>query len=185
MDSLRYFIIPITTATGVIGFLLGGSFVWLGIATFPVLLILDVLLPADIKPRQVVPAIADFALYLQLPLLIALYGAFAYSVITSSNSIVNAPESIWQLAGSLLSLTWLSSVPTLPVAHELMHRRHWLPRFVARLISTLYGDTNRDIAHVMTHHIHLNTQRDSDTPQRGQSIYSFMLQATVGSYRDT
>lgn len=95
MDSLRYFIIPITTATGVIGFLLDGSFVWLGIATFPVLLILDVLLPADIKSRRAAPAIADFALYLQLPLLIAFYGAFAYSVIISSNAIVNAPESIW------------------------------------------------------------------------------------------
>ncbi|KHS43831.1 fatty acid desaturase [Novosphingobium subterraneum] len=34
MDGLRYFLIPVMTLAGVIGFLLGGSYVWLGAATF-------------------------------------------------------------------------------------------------------------------------------------------------------
>ncbi len=185
MDSLRYFIIPATTAVGVLGFLLGGQYVWLGIGTFAVLLVFDVLLPRDIKPRQAIAVVVDSALYLQLPLLIGLYAAFAYSVAVGANGIVGAPGATSQLVGSLLSLVWLSAVPTLPVAHELMHRRHPFPRFVAKLLSTFYGDTNRDIAHVMTHHIHLDTALDSDTPRRGQTIYSFMLQATAGAYRDT
>ena len=34
MDYLRYYIVPLTTGCGALGFLLGGGWVWLGIATF-------------------------------------------------------------------------------------------------------------------------------------------------------
>lgn len=186
MDALRYFIIPLTTASGVAGFLLGGPYVWLGFLTFPLLLALDVALPDDLEPRKPgIGGMADLALHLQLPLLITLFAAFAYSVKSGINPIVGADTSPMQLAGSIFSLVWLSAVPTLPVAHELMHRRHWLPRFLSKLLGTFYGDPNRDIAHVITHHIHLDTAKDSDTPRRGQTIYSFVFQATVGAYRDT
>ena len=186
MDGLRYFLIPVMTLAGVIGFMLGGSYVWLGAATFPVLMTLDILLPADHKMRaQGTALLGDFAMYLQLPCMILLVWAFARSVATAINPITGADNSSWQLAGSLLSLGWLSAVPTLPVAHELMHRRHWFPRYVAKCLSAFYGDPNRDIAHIVTHHVHLDTAKDSDTPRRGQTIYSFVFQATWGSYKDT
>lgn len=186
MDALRYYLVPAMTLTGVAGFILGGPFVWLGIATFAVLMLLDIVLPSDhkVRSRGIAP-LADIAIYLQLPLIVALYLAFANSVASGTNPIWGTDGSAWQLIGSIASLAWLSAVPTLPVAHELMHRRHWFPRAVAKGLSAFYGDPNRDVAHIVTHHVHLDTAKDSDTPLRGQTIYSFVFQATWGSYKDT
>jgi xylene monooxygenase subunit XylM len=186
MDGLRYFLIPGMTLVGATGFLLGSEYVWLGAATFPVLMALDIVLPPDHKVRaQGTALLGNLAIYLQLPCMILLVWAFARSVAIGINPIAGAGASGWQLAGSLLSLGWLSAVPTLPVAHELMHRRHWFPRYIAKCLSAFYGDPNRDIAHIVTHHVHLDTAKDSDTPRRGQTIYSFVFQATWGSYKDS
>ncbi|MGQ0622519.1 MAG: alkane 1-monooxygenase [Panacagrimonas sp.] len=184
LDTLRYYLVPLTTLTGVIGFLLGGEYVWLGLATFPVLLSFDILLSADTAPRRIAsPFLTDLPLYLHVGLIVALYVSFVASVENGSNPLTG-PGAGWQIAGSLLSMGWLSAVPNLPVAHELMHRRHWFPRRLAQLASTFYGDPNRDIGHVLTHHIHLDTPRDCDTPRRGQTLYTFVWQATRGSYMD-
>ena len=184
LDTLRYWIAPATTACGVVGFLLGGEAVWLGIATFPILLFFDVVLPRDESPRsKVSPFFADLALHANVVLMVALYAAFAYSVAIGTNVLTGAGAG-WQVAGTLLTLGWLGAVPNLPVAHELMHRRHWLPRRMAQLASTFYADPNRDVGHVRTHHIHLDTAADSDTPLRGETIYAFVVRATIGSYED-
>jgi len=129
MDTLRYYIIPLTTATGVLGFTLGGSYVWLGFLTFPVLLLFDVFLPKDFKIRNVVAPLVDLSFYLHTIAMIALYTVFILSVRNGSNPLNEGWSSMGQILGSVLSLTWLSAVPTLPVAHELMHRRHPFPRF--------------------------------------------------------
>lgn len=184
LDTLRYYLVPATTLCGVIGFLIGGDAIWLGLATFPVLLLFDVVLPRDEAPRQgVVPFLADLALYLHVVLIVALYAAFAMSVQRGLNPLTG-PGAASQILGSLLSLGWLSAVPNLPVAHELMHRRHWFPRRLAQLASTFYGDPNREVGHVLTHHIHLDTPRDCDTPYRGEILYTFVWRATLGSYAD-
>lgn len=180
MDTLRYYIIPLVTACGVIGFYYGGDLVWLGAATFPTLMVLDILLPKDYAVRKVSPFFADIVIYLQLPLMIALYGALIWGVRYGHIDLGNPS----QVLGCVLSLTWLSGVPTLPVSHELMHRRHWLPQKMGQLLATFYGDPNRAIAHVNTHHIYLDTPLDSDTPYRGQTIYSFVISATLGSIKD-
>lgn len=184
MDTLRYCSVPLTTLTGVVGFLLGGNYVWLGAATFPVMLVLDVLLPADTAPRRIaMPWLADLQLYLHAILMFALYGAFLAAVADGSLALTG-PGSGWQVAGSFVSIVWLSSVPNLPVAHELLHRRHWFPRRVSQILMTFFADPNRDIGHVMTHHIFLDTAKDSDTPRRGETIYTFIFRATLGSYED-
>lgn len=180
MDALRYYLIPLVTACGVIGFYYGGDLVWLGAATFPALMVLDILLPKDYAVRKANPFFADLTQYLQLPLMIALYGALIWAV-RYGRIDLGDPS---QVLGCVLSAAWLSGVPSLPVSHELMHRRHWLPRRMAQLLATFYGDPNRDIAHVNTHHLYLDTPLDSDTPYRGQTIYSFVISATVGSIKD-
>lgn len=191
MDALRYLLPIATTLAGVVGFMLGGQWVWLGAATFPVLMALDIILPPDMAPRKItMPWLANAHLYLQLPLMLALYGAFLDSMVSGRNFVEAGvggqviPGSGWLVVGSLLSLAWLNGVPTLPVSHELMHRRHWLPRRVSQLLSTFYMDPNRDMAHVKTHHLDLDTVKDSDTPRRGQTLYSFVCTATYGAYKD-
>lgn len=184
MDYLRYYVVPLTTLCGALGFLLGDSWVWLGAATFPVLLVLDVLLPRDFASRRIRNrALADIPLYLHVVLMVVMYAAFVRSVAIGTNAI-DGPGALGQIAGSMLSLIWLSAVPNVPVTHELLHRRHWFPRRAAQLLNAFFGDPNRDIGHVRTHHIHLDTHRDSDTPVRGETMYAFALRATLGSYRD-
>jgi hypothetical protein len=53
MDTIRYYLIPLVTGCGVLGFYYGGNWVWLGAATFPVLLVLDIVLPKDYSERKV------------------------------------------------------------------------------------------------------------------------------------
>jgi hypothetical protein len=180
MDTIRYYLIPLVTACGALGFYYGGDWVWLGAATFPALMVLDVILPRDYSERKVNAFFADLTQYLQLPLMITMYGFFIIGV---KEGLVELNEPM-QFLGSVLSLAWLSGVPTLPVSHELMHRRHWLPRRMAQLLATFYADPNRDIAHVNTHHLELDTPLDSDTPYRGQTMYSFVISASVGSVKD-
>jgi len=180
MDALRYYLIPVVTACGLIGFYYGEDWVWLGAATFPALMVLDILLPKDFAARKVNAFLAYLPLYLQLPMMIGLYGFLIWGV-REGRIDLGEPS---QVIGCILSLGWLSGVPTLPVNHELMHRRHWLPRRIAQLLGTFYGDPSRDIAHVNTHHLYLDTLYDSDTPYRGQTIYSFVFTATVGSVKD-
>lgn len=180
MDTLRYYLVPLVTGCGALGFYLGGNWVWLGVATFPVLMLLDITLPKDYATRKVNVFFADLTQYLHVVLMVAVYVFFILSVREGRIDLT----SMAQMIGCIASIGWLSGVPTTPVAHELLHRRHWFPRRMAQLLCTSFGDPNRDIAHVITHHIELNTPLDSDTAYRGQTIYSFAVTATLGSYRD-
>ncbi len=74
MDTIRYYLIPLVTACGALGFYYGGDWVWLGAATFPALMVLDVILPRDYSERKVNAFFADLTQYLQLPLMITMYG---------------------------------------------------------------------------------------------------------------
>lgn len=184
MDVLRYHLGPLTTLGGVVGFLLGGPWVWLGIAGFPVLLALDLLLAPDHARRRFGAGFAaDLPLYLHVLFLLALYPAFLYSVATGLNPLAG-PGSGWQVAGSILSIGWLSAVPNVPVVHEFWHRRNRFQQRLGYLCNVFFMDLNRDIGHVKTHHLFLDTARDSDTAERGENVYRFVLRATLGGYMD-
>jgi hypothetical protein len=55
---------------------------------------------------------------------------------------------------------------------------------MSQILNTFFGDPNRDVAHVKTHHLHLDTPLDSDTARRGETVYTFAFRATWGSYQD-
>jgi len=189
MGALRYYICTAVMVAAIAGFYLGGNYVWLGVGTFPVLMFLDLFLPQDHRDYGVKEGvsgfIADFPLFLHTFLMIAMYALFVRWFVTMGGPFNAAGEWSWaQTLGAFLSIAWVSAVPTLPISHELMHRTHWFPRFCNKILNTFYMDTNRDIGHIITHHIHLNTPADADTPYRGQLLYPFLWQATKGSYVD-
>ncbi len=189
MGSLRYYLVTLIAGAAAAGLWLGGGWVWLGIATFPVLMALDIALPADHKVRNVrVPVLAEIPLYLHLPLLLGLWTLFGLRlgnwVGSGVPTLPGGPVTGWQVVGMVLSVGWIGAVPNLPIAHELMHRRQLLPRAVAKVYSTVYLDPNRDVGHKLTHHLDLCTPADSDTPRRGQTIYAFMWQASYGAWKD-
>jgi xylene monooxygenase subunit XylM len=179
MDYLRYYLATAVVMCGVLGFYWGGYWVFLGVGTFIPLLILDMLLPYDYKPREIrYPILADLPLYLHVLLMFAVYAAFIHWAATAGSIVPG------QWLGAILTLGWLGAVPNLPVNHELMHRRGRLARACATILGTFYADPTRDVAHVHTHHIHLATPNDSDTARRGETVYSFVFRATAGAFGD-
>lgn len=52
MDYLRYCLANALTLLGIVGFLLGGAWVWLGAATILFILVGDLLLGRDERPRH-------------------------------------------------------------------------------------------------------------------------------------
>lgn len=113
---------------GIAGFVIGGTAVWLGFATFPAVVVLDLLaLDDDLSVRAVRhPRLADVPLYVHALLVPALVAAAAYRVHAGEGG---GPLGVGACAGVVLTLGWLGVMPNIPVAHELMHRRERLPRF--------------------------------------------------------
>lgn len=172
MDYLRYYLGALIVGAGILGFLLGGPWVWLGIATYAPLAAVDGLLRPDHRPRRVTStALADLPLYLHCVLMAGL----AISVIVWARGF-DQPfglASAVNVTGAILSLAWLGAVPNLPVNHEMMHRRQPFARVLTWFTGIFYGDPFRDIAHVHGHHLLLGTELDGDTARRGDTIYNF------------
>ena len=182
MDVLRYYLVNVVVAIAAAGLWLGGGWTWLGIATFPVLAVLDIVLPSDERTRDVKsPFLADVPLYAHLPLMVALWGLF---IMRLGEWTGGEGVSTVAVVGMILSVGYIGAVPNLPIAHELMHRRHWFPIALNKLFETVSLDPNRDMGHKLTHHIDLCTEADSDTPKRGQTIYTFIWQASFGAWKD-
>lgn len=186
LNHLRYYIANIYVLAGVLGLILGGAWVWLGsLGVLIAILIGDSVLGTDQATRLKLkfPWIADFALYLHLPLLIALYLVFGWRLMIGFDTKV-LWEQVLLYAGATISVGFLAAIPNLPIAHELLHRRSLFPRAVAWLMMAFFGDANRGLAHNFIHHIYVGTPRDSDTPYRGETIYQFVVRDTIGAFKD-
>ena len=168
MDYLRYYAAAVVQLIAYAGFALGGNWVWLGIASLPVMGLIDSLLSQDLAPRKMTAGLlTDLPIWLCTLLAPGLYLMAAFWVARSP--AINPAQYI----GAGLSLAWLSVVPLIPTSHELYHRRGKLARFVGRYAQICYFDCTREIAHVVGHHIDVATPRDGDTARRGTSLYAF------------
>jgi alkane 1-monooxygenase len=108
---------------------------------------------------------------IQLVMLAAATSAFALSPLSGAGR-------------GLLALTTgiFSAMFAITVAHELIHRRERLDRFLgAVLLSTVSFGTFK-VVHLQIHHPYVGTDLDFATARRGQSIYSFWRQAFIGNF---
>ena len=180
MDYLRYYLACLVQVAAYAGFIAGGDWVWVGIASLPLLGLVDSMLPNDMAPRQMQEGfIADLPVWLATLLAVGLYFMAAWWVGTAT---VITPG---QYIGATLSLAWLSVVPLVPASHELYHARGKLRRFVGRYAQVCYLDCTREIAHVVGHHINVATTKDFDTAARGTSLYAFTVRAVWTSFKDS
>lgn len=179
MDYARYYVPVLVQLAAYAGFAMGGNWVFVGIASLPVLGLIDSVLPNDMRPRTMKRGLmADMPIWLSTLLAVGLYFMAAHWV-ASADAITP-----WQYAGAILSLAWLSVVPLVPASHELYHQRGKLRRFVGTYSQVCYLDATREIAHVTGHHLDVATIEDGDTARRGVSLYSFTANAVVQSTRD-
>ncbi|WP_018990728.1 alkane 1-monooxygenase [Aromatoleum toluclasticum] len=178
MDYLKYFLPVLMQVATLAGLLAGGHWVWVGIATFPLLALVDSILPMDFSARRIRSrALSLIPVWICTILGPSLYVALAWVV--ASGQLDGA-----QTVGALLSVAWLSVLPLIPATHELYHQRGAISRFAGRYAQVCYLDCTRDIGHVVTHHIHVSTVNDSDTAPRGMSLYAFAPRAVVETTLD-
>ena len=177
-DYLRYYLCSLTVLAGIGGFVAGGWWMGAGLGTFFVLAAAAQVTPVDHAVRQFRhPLLADLPLYLHGALMIALYGAFAWRL-QAGIGVEGFGAQAAVLALAVGTLVWLNAVPNVPVAHELMHRKDWFSRGLAKLLCAFFADAHRDIPHLYTHHIHFDTDADADYAPRGSTVYPFMWRCT-------
>lgn len=180
MDYLRYYLAAAIQLGVIASFLIGGNWVFLGIASLPAIAIVDHILPNDFAVRKITSQrLADVPIWL-----CSLLGPITY--LTAAYWVATAAEiTAWQYVGAALSLAWMSVVPIVPATHELYHQRGGFRRFVGRYAQVCYFDCTREIAHVVGHHIDVATVRDGDTAPRGTNLYSFTATAVWHSTKES
>ncbi|MDO8315341.1 MAG: fatty acid desaturase [Rugosibacter sp.] len=176
----RYLMASFMVLLGMAGMAHGGFAVWLGLATFFVLALLDFLSKKDVSVRGGAGKwFYDGVLYLPLVLLYGLWILFAQRIAEGQLGLFNA-------VGAIISVSFLTALAGLPTAHELMHRKHPLEILGSSLYLTLFALPMNDLYHVHGHHPFVGTLADSDTPRRGQTVYGFvyssLFHGTVTAY---
>lgn len=175
-DYLRYYLSPATLLFGVVGLYLGGAWVWLGLATLPILAIGDSVLPRDLAERRMSNEMLAFIPVLMSCAIAALsFGLLAYQVGKGQLGWLNT-------VGAVVSVGWIGTIIGIPAFHELFHRRTAYLRNLGLMLQVMYGDPTRDIAHVVGHHIDVGTRKDGDTAWRGETLYTFAFRAAKESF---
>ena len=183
MDYLRYYLCSAVVLLGIVGIALGGFWSWLGFSTFFTVFIIDSVAGIDDRPRNMAnPVAADLVLYLHTLLMVVLYGCFFWRAVHGYGLEGFSETLSW--TGAVATIVLLNLVPNAGIAHELMHKKTWLPRRCGNLLFSIIGSPNRDVGHVASHHIHFDTLDDPDTGRRGESVYAFVWRCIQGSTRD-
>ena len=174
-DYLKYYAAAVLLAVGFTGFALGGDYVWLGFATFPVITLIDFLLPRDFSMRKM-----NSAFWASIPVWIGALGPIGIFLAFAWRMHIEQLTGL-QLLGGTLSSGWLALMPGIAAQHEMFHARGMITRTIGRYAQFTLFDGMRDIEHVIYHHIDVSTPADLSTAPRGMSIYAYTPKAVAGT----
>tara|TARA_Y100000768_G_scaffold234528_1_gene177308 strand:- start:1923 stop:3035 length:1113 start_codon:yes stop_codon:yes gene_type:complete len=159
----------------------------------------DLILPYDKStPNYKYPWILNFLLFINLPLVVALYfvlgwycssiDIFSFGSWAQNNFSLNIIENrynmefyhyIFAILSSGLALT----ASGINVGHELVHRTNdRISKWVGNWLIAFTFDMAFAIEHVYGHHKNVCLKKDPATAQRGQSIYKFIISSTVRQF---
>jgi alkane 1-monooxygenase len=93
------------------------------------------------------------------------------------------PMPVWKFLVLALVIGEYSAFIGIVSAHELMHRPQTGKRTLAFLLMALTGYAHFCIEHVRGHHARVATPEDPASARRGQSLYAFLPQTLVGSFK--
>lgn len=180
MNALSYGIFLILPASVILGLVVGGPWVWATpILLFGITPVMDALLGLDKRnlndeeeQARAENPLYDFWLYLIVPVQLGLLvvGASIVPHLDTSSAV-----------GLTVSFGLFTGAAGITVAHELMHRAERLPRGLAEILMLCASYPHFCIEHVLGHHKHVATPRDSGSAPRGKDVYSFLPRALVGS----
>jgi alkane 1-monooxygenase len=205
--NIRYWLAPVLIIVTLLSVLIGGMFVWVGVALFGVGIILDTITMPLHPPgagfdengdTYGIPALQNAVMYVMLPVFALLQVALAWRVMqyVDGAAVVSITDNM--AAGSLLFgfLPFQSGITGLELVgaaistgifagigiiygHELSHTKGFA-FVISRLMMGLSGSSHFSYAHVYNHHLELAHEDDPATSPRGRSIYRHFWLSHMG-----
>jgi alkane 1-monooxygenase len=196
--NVRYWMAPLLIIVTLVSIIMGGMFVWVGVALFGVGILLDTL-TMPFHPRGAgfddngdtmgIPALQNAVMYVMLPVFVLLQLALAWRVMqyvdgtlieTVMFGMVPIQMGITgaELVGATISAGIFAGIGII-YGHELAHTKGF-SFVISRLIMGLSGASHFSYAHVYNHHLELAHEDDPATSPRGRSIYRHFWLSHMG-----
>ena len=196
--NVRYWMAPLLIIVTLVSIIMGGMFVWVGVALFGVGILLDTL-TMPFHPRGAgfddngdtmgIPALQNAVMYVMLPVFVFLQVALAWRVMqyvdgtlfeTVMFGMIPIQMGITgvELVGATISAGIFAGIGII-YGHELAHTKGF-SFVISRLIMGLSGASHFSYAHVYNHHLELAHEDDPATSPRGRSIYRHFWLSHMG-----
>ena len=196
LKYIKYYIPALTGILAIIFFSLGHNYpIYFCIGWSLFVIIGDHVLPRDMEAQQFsYPAILNFSIYINLPILFSLI-FLVVSIFgnNSSNSYIIEFYSIFdidfiqikdsftpidKIALIVQTTLFIGILGTVP-GHELTHRKqNKFDMFIGNWLLAFSWDCTFAIEHVYGHHKDVCLDEDPASAKRGENIYLFILRAT-------
>jgi hypothetical protein len=198
--NIRYWLAPLLIIVTLISIIMGGMFVWVGVALFGVGIILDTATMPYHPPgagfddngdTMGIPALQNTVMYVMLPVFALLQVALAWRVmqyvdgaaITEATMVGILPFQLsgitgLELVGATLSAGIFAGIGII-YGHELAHTKGF-SFVISRLMMGLSCASHFSYAHVYNHHLELAHEDDPATSPRGRTIYRHFWLSHMG-----
>ena len=198
--NVRYWLAPILIIVTLLSVIMGGMFVWVGVALFGVGIILDTITMPFHPPgagfdengdTNGMPALQNTVMYVMLPVFALLQVALAWRVMQYVDGAVIGEATMVgilpfqlsgitgvELVGAAISTGIFAGIGII-YGHELSHTKGFA-FVISRLMMGLSGSSHFTYAHVYNHHLELAHEDDPATSPRGRSIYRHFWLSHMG-----
>ena len=187
--NIRYWLAPILILVTLLSIVMGGMFVWVGVALFAVGIILDTITMPFHPPgagfdengdTMGMPALQNTVMYVMLPVFVLLQVALAWRVMqyVDGTAISTTMVGILPFQTGITGLELVVAAASTGIfagigiiyGHELSHTKGF-SFVISRLMMGLSASSHFSYAHVYNHHLELAHEDDPATSPRGRSIY--------------
>ena len=194
---IKYLTNFIFVGVTVLGFILGGHWMWLGFGFAIVGAVGGDFLFGDHgeMPKYSYPQLLTVIMYSYLPVIIGATLVFIWTMVPNDLLGIGAAvtsvsgydamaaksgNQFFDLVGGALGLGLMSAITNVIMAHELIHRT-WNPisMFFGRWFFALAGGIPFEVEHVWGHHTTLGQPHDASLSLRGDSYWKFYSTAPV------
>lgn len=109
--------------------------------------------------------------------------AFTHFVLLAVGTYVVMQASSWTIIlGTALVVGLYTGGLGITLAHELCHKKEFLPRTVADLLLASVWYQHFAVEHVRGHHLWVSTPEDPASARSGENVYSFIVRSVIGSF---
>ncbi|HAI75242.1 MAG TPA: alkane 1-monooxygenase [Microscillaceae bacterium] len=161
----------------------GGYWLFAGVVyAYGIIPILDTIVgrdPANVSAGDV-PVLSNDKYFAVIAHLLS-YITFFF-VIWGAYLLVTEPLNFFQATGLVITIGVINS-GGINLAHELGHKKNRFNQIVAQAVLMTSAYMHFFIEHNKGHHVHVATPLDPATSKKGQTLYQFLQQSIVGSFR--